>query len=76
MVNRIGNGGKIIKKPNLFIVGAPRCGTTSLYRYLGQHPDIFMSSEKELNFFASDLYLPQFTESEYLSFFAGAKKEL
>jgi hypothetical protein len=42
-------------KPNLFIVGAPRCGTTSLWSYLKDHPDIFMSAEKELYFFDSDL---------------------
>ena len=28
-------------KPNLFIVGAPKCGTTFLYHYLKKHPDIF-----------------------------------
>lgn len=41
--------------PNFFIVGAPRCGTTSLYRYLGQHPDVFLPSVKEPRFFAPDL---------------------
>ena len=29
------------KKPNLFIVGAPKCGTTFLYQYLKKHPDIY-----------------------------------
>ena len=37
--------------PNLIIIGSPKCGTTSLYYYLGLHPEIFMSREKELNFF-------------------------
>ncbi len=37
--------------PNLFIVGAPKGGTTTLWRYLDQHPDVFMSPEKEPNFF-------------------------
>ena len=37
--------------PNLFIVGAPRAGTTSLYGYLNEIPQIFTSSEKEPNFF-------------------------
>lgn len=27
--------------PNLFLVGAPKCGTTSLYEYLRQHPQVF-----------------------------------
>ena len=42
-------------KPNLFIVGAPKCGTTSLHHYLAQHPDIYMSTLKEMPFFCSDL---------------------
>lgn len=36
--------------PNLIIIGAVKCGTTSLHYYLGLHPQIFMSREKELNF--------------------------
>jgi hypothetical protein len=44
-----------LKKPNLFIVGAPRCGTTTLWSQLKEHPEIFMSREKELYFFDSDL---------------------
>ena len=38
--------------PNFFIIGAMRAGTTSLWRYLAQHPDIFMSPIKETRFFA------------------------
>lgn len=37
--------------PNFIIIGAPRCGTTSLYAYLRQHPDVYMSPVKEPNFF-------------------------
>jgi hypothetical protein len=37
--------------PDFFIVGAPKAGTTSLYRYLGQHSRIFMSARKEPLFF-------------------------
>src|SRR5919108_5987197 len=37
--------------PNLIIIGAQKCGTSALHHYLGLHPDIFMSHEKELNFF-------------------------
>lgn len=39
-------------KPNLFIVGAAKCGTTTLYEYLNHHPDIFMCSVKEPHFFS------------------------
>jgi len=40
--------------PNLIVIGAARCGTTSLHRYLNLHPQIFMSVEKELNFFIAE----------------------
>ncbi len=38
--------------PNFLIVGAHKAGTTSLYQYLKQHPQIFMSSIKEPHFFS------------------------
>ncbi|QNO26766.1 sulfotransferase [Sphingopyxis sp. OPL5] len=37
--------------PNLLVIGAMKCGTSSLHNYLARHPDIFMSEEKEINFF-------------------------
>lgn len=37
--------------PNLIIIGAMKCGTTSLHSYLSLHPQIQMSRIKELNFF-------------------------
>ena len=40
--------------PNFLIVGAAKAGTTSLYDYLRQHPDIFMPEWKELSFFIGD----------------------
>jgi len=40
--------------PNFFIVGAPKAGTTSLYRYLSEHPQVFMSKPKEVNFFSCE----------------------
>jgi hypothetical protein len=40
--------------PNLFIVGAPKSGTTALASYLGQHPEVFVAG-KELSYFGSDL---------------------
>lgn len=39
--------------PNFFIVGAPKAGTTSVYRYLAEHPQVFLSPVKEPNHFAS-----------------------
>lgn len=40
--------------PNLVVIGAMKCGTSSLHSYLRQHPQIFMSAEKELDFFIED----------------------
>ena len=40
--------------PNLFVIGAPKCGTTSLHRYLDQHPRIAMSRVKEPKFFLAE----------------------
>jgi hypothetical protein len=37
--------------PNLVIIGAMKCGTTSLHHYLDLHPSIAMARPKELNFF-------------------------
>ncbi|MCB1045343.1 MAG: sulfotransferase [Acidobacteria bacterium] len=42
-------------RPNLFVVGAPKCGTTSLHSYLAQHPQVFMSALKEPRFWSDDL---------------------
>lgn len=41
------------KLPNFIVIGAPKSGTTSLYFYLRQHPDIYLPLEKELNYFSS-----------------------
>lgn len=38
--------------PNLIIAGVHKAGTTSLYHYLGRHPDIYPSPRKELQFFS------------------------
>lgn len=38
--------------PDFVIIGAARCATTSLYAYLRQHPEVFMSPEKETDFFS------------------------
>ncbi|MEP6468453.1 MAG: sulfotransferase [Chloroflexota bacterium] len=42
------------RRPDLFIVGAPKCGTTSLYNYLQGHPEVFLAGVKEPQFFAGD----------------------
>jgi len=40
--------------PNFIIVGTPKAGTTSLYHYLSEHPQVFMSEPKEVNYFSKD----------------------
>jgi hypothetical protein len=37
--------------PNLVVIGAIKCATTALHRYLDAHPDVSMSAAKETNFF-------------------------
>ena len=63
------------KRPSFFIIGAPKCGTTSLNEYLAQHPQIGMA-EKEIHFFGKDLGIGREaeTEEEYLSFFYLSKQ--
>ena len=41
-----------MKRPNLVGCGAGKSGTTSLFQYLNQHPDIFMTKDKEVHFFS------------------------
>lgn len=41
-----------MKEPNFLVIGAGKSGTTSLYEYLNDHPEVFMSQVKETNFFA------------------------
>jgi len=42
----------MIKHPNFFIIGAAKSGTSSLYKYLDQHPQIYMSPVKEPHYFS------------------------
>lgn len=72
--------------PNFIICGMKKAATTSLYEYLQQHPDVYMSSIKEPKYFLFDPDDPFFvnaplrkypirTEEEYLALFAGVKHE-
>ena len=44
-----------LSKPNFFIIGAPKCGTTSLHNYLNSHSQITMSNPKEPHYFSKDI---------------------
>ena len=68
-------------RPFLFVVGAPKCGTTSLHYYLGQHPKVFVPERKELHFFSQpdvrETYYPVDlinNEERYLACFDNAKE--
>lgn len=61
-------------KPDFFIVGAARCGTTALFNYLAAHPAVFLPECKEPNYFCTDLrtYGGVATLTEYEALFAPA----
>jgi hypothetical protein len=72
--------------PNFIIIGAAKAGTTALYWYFAEHPDVFMSPVKETFYFAYGLdasgqllygdpdvhRFPVRTLAEYEALFAGA----
>ncbi|MBE9168121.1 sulfotransferase [Pleurocapsales cyanobacterium LEGE 06147] len=47
--------------PDFIIIGAGKCGTTSLYNYLNQHPQLSLCSQKETYFF-----IPEPTRSKFI----------
>jgi len=66
----------VARRPNFFILGAPKCGTTALSEYLRRHPRVFVSTPKEPHYFCEDFdyyYAPgERTEEHYLRLFADA----
>ena len=73
------------RKPNFFIVGAPKCGTTALYHALLEHPEIYLPRsettrtywiQKEPMFFCDDLGIEDWIRvsqwEDYLALFAQA----
>ena len=64
-------------RPNFFIVGAPKCGTTALYEYLRTHRNIFFPNVKEPHFFAKDLgnYPRIKTLRDYEAMFAASTEQ-
>lgn len=63
-------------KPNFFILGAPKCGTTSLAHWLSQHPNVFFSQEKEPHYYSTDFPIstPR-TQQMYFDLFAGVTEQ-
>lgn len=66
-----------MRKPDFFIIGAPKCGTTALSEYLRFHPQVYMSEPKEPHYFADDFACLRVvgSEREYLELFRGAGPE-
>jgi len=65
-----------VNRPNFFIVGAPKCGTTAMNDYLARHPDIFMA-KKEIHYFGSDLKTKyKVTYTEYLDYFKSSNDKV
>ena len=61
--------------PDFFLIGAPKCGTTSLAASLAQHDEVFMCAPKEPFFFCTDIAAQRAarTWEEYLRLFGDAK---
>ncbi len=81
---------KQINKPNFLLVGAAKCGTTSLYRYLKAHPDVYLPTRKETVFMIREVYdrlstndprhpiakkISIASTDDYLALFTGANQE-
>jgi hypothetical protein len=67
----------IMRIPDFFIVGAPKCGTTSLAYWLAQHTGIFMPPIKEPHYWSFDLpkYRQVHTEETYRWLFRNARED-
>jgi hypothetical protein len=59
------------RRPDFLVIGAPKAGTTSLFRYLSSHPHVHMPERKELSFFVAELNWRQGLDW-YLAQFVGA----
>lgn len=55
-------------KPNFFLVGAAKSGTTSLSAWLESHPDLFLSPIKEPNYFSDNIDVSKFRKGYLKSF--------
>ena len=63
-------------KPTFFIIGAPKCGTTSLHHYLSTHSQVTMSVPKEPHYFSTDINNGGIRdEEEYLDCFSHGDKK-
>lgn len=63
-----------MNRPDFFVVGAPKCGTSTLYHHLRGHPQVFMPGTKEPHHFSVDVHVPGAIRrrSSYLRLFDDA----
>ncbi len=59
--------------PDFFLIGAPKAGTTSLFHYIIQHPDIFPCKFKETRFFMDDFLFDKGVDFYLEKYFYGAE---
>lgn len=78
-----------VRLPNFVVIGAPKSGTTSLFFYLKQHPDVYLPVRKELHYFSYSELAKQIQgpgdretlsslcadQNAYLSHYANVKRE-
>jgi len=61
---------------HVIIAGVNKCGTTSAFRYLADHPEVCASSIKEIRFFVQEPYeSSDSSHDEYLSYFSHCKNK-
>ena len=65
-----------MKRPNFFIIGAPKCGTSSLANTLRWHPNIYVPLAYEPQYFCTDFQsIADFTPESYLRLFDGVTEQ-
>jgi hypothetical protein len=65
-----------LELPDFYLVGAPKCGSTAVYEFLRQHPEIFLPRTKELLVYGSDLSFPtRLSEREFAAHFGERRDE-
>jgi hypothetical protein len=66
------------RRPDFYLVGAPKSGTTAMYEYLRKHPNLFLPERKELRYFGRDLDIRNrvpLTLEEYLAYFVDGPRD-
>ena len=65
-----------MKPLDFLIIGAQKSGTTSLFKYLNQHPDIAMPADKEAPYFTNDELYSAGWQHYLGNYFTGYDQEL